>query len=237
MTASLRVTETFLSIQGEGPSAGERALFLRLAGCNLACQYCDTPYSWDWARFDRAEHQQTVPVQDLLDSLLALGDPTPRLLVVTGGEPLMQQPALAEMLELEHTESNGLRCEVETNGTIPLSAPLRQQITRCVVSPKLDYFAAGSRRSHIDENVLRDFAEHSSDVLKLVLRDEADLPAARSLVERAGFEPHRVWVMPEATSHSQLDSRCAALADAAIAEGWNFTGRLHLSLWGNVPGR
>ena len=77
----LRVSETFLSLQGEGPSAGVPAHFLRLQGCDVGCAWCDTKYSWDAAGGAAMEPAAAVA------ALRALGEAP--LLVVTGGEPLV----------------------------------------------------------------------------------------------------------------------------------------------------
>src|SRR5262245_24396500 len=77
---ALRLAETFRSLQGEGPSAGTPAHFLRLQGCDVGCQWCDTKYSWDAGA--GSEHT----VAEAFEALRALGEAP--LLVVTGGEPL-----------------------------------------------------------------------------------------------------------------------------------------------------
>ena len=87
----LLVAETFTSFQGEGPSTGQPATFIRLSRCNLSCQFCDTPYTWDWARFHPAAEARRQVVAELAD--WALAQPA-RLVVITGGEPLLQQAAL-----------------------------------------------------------------------------------------------------------------------------------------------
>ena len=99
--------EIFASVQGEGPSAGEPTAFMRLSRCNLACVWCDTAYTWHFdgderphrsgETFDRKANQVTLEVEDVADRILALGQ---RRLVVTGGEPMLQAPALAQLLAL-----------------------------------------------------------------------------------------------------------------------------------------
>ncbi|MGH3922689.1 MAG: 7-carboxy-7-deazaguanine synthase QueE, partial [Pseudonocardiaceae bacterium] len=54
------------TFQGEGPSVGQQALFIRLSSCNLSCSWCDTPYTWDWTRFDPRVESRRVPAEDLL---------------------------------------------------------------------------------------------------------------------------------------------------------------------------
>ena len=105
---TLRVSEVFLSLQGEGPSAGTPAHFLRLQGCDVGCAWCDTKYAWD------AAGGRGVELTALWDEARALGSAP--LVVVTGGEPL-QHPAFAAVLELalEHWA----RVEVETSGILP----------------------------------------------------------------------------------------------------------------------
>ena len=98
--------EIFASLQGEGPSMGKPCAFVRLSRCNLACVWCDTAYTWrfegdnrphrDGVAYERAANQVTLSEEDVAARIAALGKPR---LVVTGGEPLLQVPALARMLE------------------------------------------------------------------------------------------------------------------------------------------
>jgi len=90
VTLKLRVSELFLSLQGEGPSAGTPAHFLRLQGCDVGCSWCDTKYSWV------ASGGREVDLDDLWEQARALAEAS--LLVVTGGEPL-QHPSLAAVLD------------------------------------------------------------------------------------------------------------------------------------------
>ena len=103
------VAEKFVSINGEGVRAGELAVFIRFAGCNLKCGYCDT--KWANAVDAPAEKMES---KDILDYILSNGV---KNVTLTGGEPLLRQ----EMGELIDTlMSAGLRVEIETNGSIHL---------------------------------------------------------------------------------------------------------------------
>lgn len=124
MTAKkLAVSEVFgPTVQGEGPSTGRPAVFLRLAGCNLACSWCDTPYTWDWTNYDKSKEVEVRPVASVFDEvndrLRQLRGSETALLVVTGGEPLLQAEALSALFnKLCRRGSNPMDVEVETNGT------------------------------------------------------------------------------------------------------------------------
>src|ERR1700719_782206 len=91
---ALRVSEIFVSFQGEGPSSGERAVFVRLAGCNLSCQWCDTPYTWDWSRYNRVLESHKVVADEVARHVVALAGEYGKLLILTGGEPMLQQGAV-----------------------------------------------------------------------------------------------------------------------------------------------
>jgi len=80
--------EIFHSIQGEGPTNGTPAVFLRLAQCNLACSWCDTKYTWDWQHFSYDKEVVSLDAREVEERILELGC---RHLVITGGEPLLQQ--------------------------------------------------------------------------------------------------------------------------------------------------
>lgn len=116
----LRVKEVFSTIQGEGPFAGTPATFVRLAGCNLRCTFCDTD-------FDLASSSY-VPTQFLVDQCSALGN---RLVVMTGGEPMMQH--IAGFVEMLRTR--GMVVQVETAGSVFQGFNLETEV-HFVVSPK-----------------------------------------------------------------------------------------------------
>lgn len=129
---SLDVHSIWATIQGEGPYSGVPAVFLRLAGCNLACPLCDTDYT---------THRQLMLPDEVLHKLHHAASPSPSLVVVTGGEPFRQKRALATLVELIIAEMH-FDVQIETNGTIcPVLAsrgsdPRPWDRTCIVTSPK-----------------------------------------------------------------------------------------------------
>jgi len=87
--------EIFHSLQGEGPTIGTATVFLRLATCNLACTWCDTKYTWDWDHYRYDDEVISMETSSVRDSILAFDCPH---LVITGGEPLLQQRDLTGLV-------------------------------------------------------------------------------------------------------------------------------------------
>lgn len=227
-----RVAEVFgPTLQGEGPSAGRQASFVRLSGCNLHCGWCDTPYTWDWTRYDQAKEATEVPVADLLADLGRRGAP---LLVITGGEPLLQPAAVASLLVGAHIR--GWRTEVETNGTIPPTrlAVLPDQFN---VSVKLANNGADPARLRIRPRAIAGLRDSGRAVWKFVVCYPDDLTEVAQLVEEYDLDPTRVWIMPEGTTPRRVTAGLAALADPVLERGWNLTSRLHVLAWGDQRGR
>jgi len=104
---ALQVCETFFSLMGESTRAGLPAFFIRLSGCNLRCRYCDTTYAYEEGR--------EMAVADLLKA--AATSPT-RLVLVTGGEPLLQEETLPLLAALADA---GWEVCLETNGSRPIA--------------------------------------------------------------------------------------------------------------------
>ena len=110
------------------------SVFVRLALCNLRCQWCDTRYTWDWAAYDPRASILPVSPGDAAAWILQRATEA-RNVVVTGGEPLLQQSELIPLVEM--LRAGGLRIEVETNGTIIPAAGLAAAVDQWNVSPKL----------------------------------------------------------------------------------------------------
>ncbi|MBF8187819.1 7-carboxy-7-deazaguanine synthase QueE [Nonomuraea sp. K274] len=217
------------TLQGEGPSIGQPALFIRLSRCNLSCTWCDTPYTWDTARFDLRQQSERVLVTNLVS--WALDHPV-TLIVVTGGEPLLQQRHLAALAE--PLLQAGRRMEIETNGTVAPDPALLMDGLRFNVSPKLANSGLPANL-RIKAAVLETLSAAGQAVFKFVARDMADLDEIAELAER--FAMKQVWVMPEGVTTERVLGHAQLLAEAVISRGWSLSLRLHVLLWGDERGR
>ncbi|MFE4512654.1 7-carboxy-7-deazaguanine synthase QueE [Kitasatospora sp. NPDC056783] len=217
------------TFQGEGPSGGRPALFIRLSRCNLACARCDTKQTWDWSRYDPREVSTRATVSEL--ARWALSSPV-ELVVITGGEPLLQQQRLLPLVR--ELLAGGKRIEFETNGTIAPVSELLVDGVRFNVSPKLASFGEDEGRS-IVAAVLAAFAAGGRAAFKFVASSPDDLGRIAELVEE--HQLVEVWVMPEGTTTQAVTATLRAIADEVAARHWNLTPRLHTLAFENASGR
>lgn len=234
---TLPVREVFGPVwQGEGPYLGRRCHFVRLGHCNLHCPGCDTADTWDHTRFDL---EQTCPPATVFEIMNRLWDCGPaRMVVLSGGEPLMHQrkPAFGKLLEC----LSGVQVHVETNGTITPTPEAAAAVAHFTVSPKLSAMGgADPTRRRIRTGVLAaftDLAHAGRASFKIVCASGADVEEAARFVSAHDIPPEHVWIMPY-TDAGATDraGRPAALADvhAAIGAatrdaGFNLTTRLHV---------
>lgn len=231
----LVVSEVFgPTFQGEGPTLGRRAAFVRLGRCNLDCRWCDTPYTWDWARFDPAVELARRPVDDVVAAVAAMGVDR---VVVTGGEPLLQQRALVPLLEA--AGARGWAVEVETNGTRAPEPAVAALVERFTVSPKLSGSGVDPDRAVVPD-ALAAFAALAAEgraAFKFVVCEPAELDEVAALVDAHRIPPGAVWVMPEGTEPAAVLDAGRRLAGLVAARGWHLTTRLHVLLWGDERGR
>ena len=226
----MKISEIFYSVQGEGLLVGTPSIFVRTSGCNLRCVWCDTPYtSW-------APEGSEQPVEAILEE--AQRYPA-RHAVVTGGEPMIA-PQVAELTA--GLRGLGLHVTVETAGTVfaEVACDLMS------ISPKLanstpwerdgGRWAKQHERLRIDEEVLRRLMASHAHQLKFVVERPEDLAEIRSIVERTGAANERVVLMPEGTDAGVLHERRQWLVEIAKQEGYRFSPRLHIELWGNRRG-
>lgn len=208
--------ELFYSIQGEGVRAGTPAVFLRLAGCNLHCSWCDTQYSWGAGT--------EVPEAELAARITAFKCNN---LVLTGGEPLLQTAALELLLSLLPQR---LFIEVETNGTVPPSPALVQRVNQWNVSPKLQH--AGNAGRGIHTAALAAFAATQRAWFKFVVRSAADWPEIAAL----RLPQERIILMPCATTTQALQNARPAVVDLCLQQHVRYGDRLHVAIWGDKKG-
>ncbi len=210
----LKLTEIFLSLQGESTLVGWPTVFVRLTGCPLRCQYCDTAYA-----FYGGEWQTQAQV---LEQVAAYGV---RHVCVTGGEPLAQKACLPLLSALCDA---GYVVSLETSGAIDISA-VDPRVIRVV-----DIKTPGSNevtRNRWDNLILL----MEQDQIKFVLCSREDYDWAKGILEQYGL-PARCTVL-FSPSHGQVDA--TALADWIVADRLpvRMQLQLHKILWGNQPGR
>ncbi len=230
----LAVAEMFgPTFQGEGPSIGHRCSFLRLSGCNLTCAWCDAPFTWDWTgitghAYNPNEERQLLDVEAVLGWITAQGTD---MLVVTGGEPLLQQRPLAPLLG--RCAGLGLRVEIETAGTVAPLDTITEHVTQFNVSPKLDN-SSNPLIKRLRPEALDRLQATGKAVWKFVVTQPGDLHEIASLVSAHQLSP--VWVMPEGIDPDTVLRRSRELVDHVLARGWNLTSRLHILIYGNRRG-
>jgi 7-carboxy-7-deazaguanine synthase len=209
----LKLTETFVSIQGEADSVGWPTLFIRLTGCPLRCVYCDTQYAFYGGEW------RTVP--ELLEVARGSGV---RHVCVTGGEPLAQKPCLELLAALCEA---GFVVSLETSGAMDVAA-VDARVSR-VVDLKTPGSGEQGRNRLANLDVLR-----SHDQIKLVICSRADYEWAREFLRDRPALPCPVLFSP---SWGEVEPR--ALAEWILADRLDvrLQIQLHKILWGNEPGR
>lgn len=230
--------EIFASLQGEGLSAGKPCAFIRLSRCNLACQWCDTAYTWrftgdnrphrDDLFFDRKANQVTLTEEDAAARIAALGQSR---LVVTGGEPLLQAPALARMLAL----LPDMAVEVETNGTVIPPPALDALIGQYNVSPKLAH-SGNPAELALDPRALAHWAAEPRANFKFVVATPEDLAEVQALRRAHAIASSRIALMPEGRDSETLRTRSRWLALICSENEFSFSDRLHIHLYGDTRG-
>lgn len=211
---SLRLTEIFCSLQGEANTAGAVCTFIRLTGCPLRCQYCDTAYAFHGGEW--------VTIDAILAETEALGA---RHVCVTGGEPLAQPNAIPLITRLCDA---GFAVSVETAGAIDIR-PVDSRASR-VVDIKTPGSGEAARNRWDNIEVLTDH-----DQLKFVICSREDYEWARDIVRQLSVPAScRIWFSP---SHGQVNTR--ALAEWIVEDRLpvRFQLQLHKLLWGDEPGR
>lgn len=230
-TVTLPLSEVFgPTFQGEGPHTGRRCGFVRLGLCNLSCEWCDTPYTWDNTRFDVKAECPDTDVEEIGAKVKALGVD---LMVLSGGEPLMHRAKLRDLLHA----CGPVAWHVETNGTIPPPEWWPAEVEHTTISPKINTRDRESKRlKPITLGVWAAFARNDRAAFKFVATSVDDLDTIAALARTYHIPKRAIWVMPEGTTSGAVLRHHRDLADAVLSAGYNTSTRLHVLLWGDTRG-
>lgn len=239
--------EIFYSIQGEGKSIGVPSIFVRTSLCNLHCIWCDTDYTWNWKNtrfphvfdalpdYKKYEKKDWIETCDIQKVAQAVQSFPCKNVILTGGEPMLQQAALAAlMLHLRETEAD-YRFETETNGTLVPLPDFDAAIDQYNVSPKLEN-SNNSLKLREKAAAYRFFAASPKANFKFVLANENDLQELLGLVGKYNIPPEKIWLMPEAMSREALTEKRQWLVEICKKQGFRYSDRLHVQIWGSKKG-
>ena len=251
-TEKLRVAEMFYSLQGEGRSSGCPAVFLRLQHCNLLCGRDDA--SWRCDTLDVWRRGQALTFAEIIDSWRAKGWlshlASHAHLVVTGGEPLLQQQALSAFLpylfaqELEsgkespRAERSGLRpaVEIETNATLVATSDLDAGVAQYNCSPK-GANSGNSRPQRHNVAALQAWVSNPKAVFKFVVSTREDVEQIKAeYIDPYGIDMSRVWLMPAADTLAMLQKSERRVFALCQEYHYNYSTRLQLQVWDQATG-
>ena len=222
----MKIAELFYSLQGEGALVGVPSVFIRSSGRNLRCAWCDTPYtSWQ-------PEGTELDLDRIVDEVQA--HPA-RHVVITGGEPMIQ-PEMAPLTE--RLRALGMHITIETAGTVfqPVACDLMSISPKLSNSTPAGNFAEPHDRLRIQPTILAELIARYEYQLKFVVENPADLQEIRALMEMLAAPRERVILMPEGTEPARLAERGLWLAEICKEEGFRFSPRLHIDLWGSRRG-
>jgi 7-cyano-7-deazaguanosine (preQ0) biosynthesis protein QueE len=224
------------TIQGEGPRAGRLCAFIRTGGCNLACSYCDTPYTWDWKNYDMHVETTRMSAKQILAALPTSVDEV----VITGGEPMIHQQNGQWVELLMELNRRNIQICVETNGTVAPTDVTQRFVCHYSISPKLSN--SGTHKKGQDPTLtqwpveIKHSSTGSTACLKYVVLDKNDVRAAVAHADAHEWPRRSVWMMPEGVDIDILTERFPVIATAALREGVNACQRLQIYAFGNTRG-
>ena len=236
----MRISEAFYTLQGEGTKLGKPAIFLRIAGCNLRCHWCDTPYaSWK----PKGPHLSVDQCLDLVNEQVeGNGVPRSRIeVVITGGEPMIYAKELAELIP--SLQIFGYQVTIETAGT-KWHDSVKPDLWS--VSPKLNHSAPDpelhprEHRKHVKNNQFQtEFASLNNAQFKFVVRHDHlqhDIAELRQYCLDNSIPHSKVILMPEGQTKAETMAAMEPTFEACMKYGYTMCPRLHVIIYGSKRG-
>jgi 7-carboxy-7-deazaguanine synthase len=228
MNNEIKVSEIFYSIQGEGKTTGTPAIFLRLTNCNLLCKsknwVCDTIKVWKKGHNFNIEN---VISKDYFDKLKNGAH-----LVITGGEPLLQQNEIINLINYLKIEIKDLFIEIETNGTITPNEQLINLVNQWNCSPKLSNTNI-NKELRFKEQTLKLLSKLNTQ-FKFVINSESDIKEI--LNDYSFIEKSKLVLMPAGDNIKLLEKIRLDVVNLCIKYNIKYSDRLHIVIWNKKTG-
>ena len=251
-TKTLAISEYFHSIQGEGKTSGHNAIFLRFTACNLICGGRGTIkdgklHNGALWRCDSIEVWKTgkrYKVDELIDLLEKELDLTEKMLngthlILTGGEPMLQQDSLALFIRTLYDKTPSLvfssHIEVETNGTILPTEEFSQLVDTWNVSVKLENSGETESR-RIKPEVINYLNLRKGSIYKFVVSDYISILEIIALVKEHHIPQHKIWLMPSCETREELQQMQYDVVKFCLQLGFNYSNRMQIQIWDKTTG-
>lgn len=196
------ISEIFYSIQGEGINLGKPAVFIRVYFCNLYCEWCDTKYTWLNQEYAKEGIDYVNMNED--EIIEKIGKYPAQHVVITGGEPLLSQSKLINLIRMLKEMSYYI--EIETNGTIKPNIDLIKYVDNFSVSPKLSNSKV-DYKLRIRYDILKYFSQLENVTFKFVICDKEDLKEMEDIINKIQIEKRKVIIMPEGTDEETIKKK------------------------------
>jgi len=237
---TLKVSEHFYSIQGEGMSSGRQSVFWRFQGCVLNCGFCDTTEVWKkGTTYTFAEWHSICRVADYY---VKMKNGHGASLILTGGDPMIQQEAITAYFDYLQAQGGpnyptAWNIEVETQATLPPTAAFAKYVKQWNLSPKLSN-SGEPESKRLKYAVLASYLgnHYIPYQLKFVVANESDAKEAMEIVKRLSISSRNVFFMPMASNRKQMAERAPLVAKIAMDSGVNYSPRLQVDIWDQVTG-
>jgi 7-carboxy-7-deazaguanine synthase len=204
----MKVSEIFQGLQGEGPLIGKPTIFIRLSGCNLSCEWCDSKYHTRAIKFNMAELVKFI------------SDSNIKSITYTGGESTLQESDI-EFKNLIR-EFDDYHLALETNGTI---------MTKFV----WDTIVVTPKKQKINKYVLKKYAQMENTYFKFVYENKNDRWWEK-LIDELKIIKERIYIMPEGATKVEQAKKMQEVWEYCVREGFNFSPRLHVLIYDKKRG-
>ncbi|MFA5072087.1 MAG: 7-carboxy-7-deazaguanine synthase QueE [Candidatus Pacearchaeota archaeon] len=218
----LNVNEIFRAIQGEGKYVGTNVVFLRLSGCNLGCTWCDTKYH---------KERKEMTLEEVANKIYEFKS---NRIVVTGGEPLLQQDSLEKLFEILDIDHD-YHITIETNGTIVPEYQMKARVNHWACSPKLSG-SGNNLDKRINYDALQAINRMEDSAFKFVISSDADLDEVKFLEEQVPLKKDKIYLMKEGATTKEQFHGIVNFLEVCKNKGYHYSPRLHVMIYDNLRG-